>query len=1759
MTERALVVNFIGNDADLQAAMKRTAASLTGLQTVGSKMQSLGSSLSRNVTLPIVALAGASADMASEFEAAMETLHTQAGVSQKAVGSLSAAVLKMAGQVGEAPSELAAGMYHVTSSLNATLPAISRQATELKVLRIAAEGARTGHADLVDVTNALDAAVVSGIKGVQNFSQAMGNMNSTVGAGDMTMQDLADAFGTGLLAPMKRFGLSLQEIDGALAVFGDNNIRGAQAGTKLSSAIRIMAAPSDAAAKALASIGLGSLTLANDLRQPNGLVKAFSDLQQHLQDSGDTASEQALVITRAFGGRQSQGVQILLNQLDRLKAKTAEAGTGATNFGNDWSATQQTAAQKTADALSLMKADLTQFGEDVLPPLLNIGTTIVSDVDQVAQAFERLPSGAQNAIIDGGLLLAAIGPALKILGLFTSGLGQLYSISTKLKGIGAISSVAGGGSAVAGRSISSSVAEMSVGTLVAKSMVGGAGSIGARNQPFGLGKTSAPTTAAGATAVETSMTETSLLASLKSGLGTVLGRGLQGLVIGGVGSLVANAVGSAIHGSVGDAVKSIGGDTAIGAGLGAFFGPAGIAGGAVIGGLVGTFEHFIGHDAEAEGQAWADKFVKGLGPGVSSGVKKALAQGGSPGAAPSAPSKNNLPLLGPGLPIPGESGNPTRIVLAWSQQLIKFVTFARDQGVLAGQAFTQSMGSVKFPSQGAIVEKMQAALSQVPRSVQTQGALAVQNWRDTAAQQMLAYSTSLEQHGKLPKGAVDNMIASLEQSFPGLTSYLDISGQQTEAVIAKSMTLTEARKNWTAALDDFRVKWGFTEQFATTTNANIETNTQTAMSDLKQIIATGTSDQRTAAKKELDLMESQSEKAYSDMTANVAAKQAAMTRSIANGSASAAAQAGTNLAGYEQNVYQAMSAGLLTSNQGASLITKALNATLKAFGSKPIPLPTAVSGLSAPGKALHAGANAARGGLWQFGSAGARGRDDIPVNFGGRSIMVGSGEVGAVMNKDQQAFINARTADVGGLPGVFSKFNRPHYMAGGGMVPGFAAGGVVGEVDQFFSAQGFNKIAIAGLLGNAMQESSLNPNTPGGGMWQQISNFGSGTGGSLLAQMQKMLSQIMGLRALMNASGSAGAAAVIFEEGFEHAGIPAMANRIRYAQEALAGTLSPGSGALTGGPSFEAIAAPVVKGAGTIADLVRAALGKETSAANAYGKKHAAAASAISGSGSSGNFGPLPTGGGFSPSQLTSFDGVTVAKWIDKELLYGRAHGWTGPITSGYRPGFDPHAPSGSEHALDIYPGGAVDFGGMVDPAGLANKLAFMRAVAGYPAADKLIPAEGFRDDGHMSGTGHARGGMLPFAGSFHDGGVIPGPVGREAMARVRSGEVVLPGFSKGGWNPSGALVPGLAAGAGKGTFPGMPGNVQAGLHDPGSQQYFAALVYIGNQIAKALSGLTHAFSVQQTNAQNVSGLAGVLQGVAAGTSLKSLGLTGAGLKASGLSKHQAQALVGGGTAGFGALASIDQAQAGVYAQQAASLKKKYADALKDHNKNLAKKILGQLDTVDQAMAQAISAGQAALVQQVQAKAQSFSDASSAIGATLSTLQGISGLTGGESLSSLGLSPAILKTLGLGSGAQGLVGSALSNYQTLAGNQGGALTAAQMQQATAGVNAQNQLVYQQESPLESELSYYQSQLGSLTGTNKSDAVAAMEALAQQLLALQGTVDQNNQGLKDLADATNANTSATTTSTGAMTGTSSYTYRDQDYLASDRVISVGVGG
>ena len=348
------------------------------LERVGLTAGSTGSKFGKfgklaGATFDAVALgAGAAAvagvKMASDFQSTMEQLHTQAGVSQKSTDALGKSVLDLAGKVGTNPDSLADALYHVESSFASTG---IKGPQAMHLLTTAAEGAKVGHANLTDVTNALDAAVVSGIPGVKNFDQAMGMLNATVGSGDMRMQDLAEAFGGGNIAAVKTYGLSLKDVGAALALFGDNNIRGAAAGTQLRMAVQGFAKPSATGAEALKKLGLQSDTMAKAMAH-GGLNEAMKVLTDHITKAGIKGDEVGGVLTQAFGKKAGTGINVLVDQFGRLQSKYDEIQKGAGNFGSAWAAQQKTFKQQWDQLKATIDSLLIQLGTKLIPVIQSV-------------------------------------------------------------------------------------------------------------------------------------------------------------------------------------------------------------------------------------------------------------------------------------------------------------------------------------------------------------------------------------------------------------------------------------------------------------------------------------------------------------------------------------------------------------------------------------------------------------------------------------------------------------------------------------------------------------------------------------------------------------------------------------------------------------------------------------------------------------------------------------------------------------------------------------------------------------------------------------------------------------------------------------------------------------------------------------------------------------------------------------------------------------------------------------------------------------------------------------------------------------------------------------------------------------------------------------------------------------------------------------------------------------------------------------------
>lgn len=437
MAALALVFDLIAKDgaspafnraavgADRMAAA--TARAQASLKSTSASMAALGSRLTRSVTVPLLGIAGVSAKLATDFNTSMTRIQTQAGASAKDVKTLSAQVLNLSKSAQQGPVDLANALYHLKSVGMANVPA-------MKALGVASKLAAVGGADLEDTTNALAGAWRTGIQGAKSFRNAAAEVNAIIGSGNMTMEQFTEGISTGVLPAAKTFGLTLKDVGAAMALFTDEGVPANAAMTRFRMSVSLLGAPTAAAAKQLATIGLSSTQLAKDMRsRPNGLLVAMTDLKSHLD--GLSKVDQAQLLSRAFGGgRSSATIMSMINNLDVLAQKYQQNTRLFNTFGASVRAQAATPAAQFHKAIAGLETAGVQLGNAVLPDIVKL----VHGITDLATWFNNLNPSVKRFIVVFGGIAALAGPLLSI----TARIARLVSLFAS--GISTVVRFAGG-------------------------------------------------------------------------------------------------------------------------------------------------------------------------------------------------------------------------------------------------------------------------------------------------------------------------------------------------------------------------------------------------------------------------------------------------------------------------------------------------------------------------------------------------------------------------------------------------------------------------------------------------------------------------------------------------------------------------------------------------------------------------------------------------------------------------------------------------------------------------------------------------------------------------------------------------------------------------------------------------------------------------------------------------------------------------------------------------------------------------------------------------------------------------------------------------------------------------------------------------------------------------------------------------------------------------------------------------------------------
>jgi TP901 family phage tail tape measure protein len=422
MAEKTAVVRLRAVVDQYLTAMGKAEKATKGLtdgerfKKLGGQMQSVGGTLTRYVSLPLLAAGVAAGKMSVDFNRIFSQMEGLAGVAADEVDGLKKAVHGLAGETGRGPQELAEGLYFVRSAGIAGKAAI-------EALEVSARGAAAGLGTTAAIADAVTSAL--GAYGQANITAAQAGdvLAATAREGKAEAAALAPQFGR-LLPISSELGVRFDEVGAALAFLSRSGGGAELAATNLQNVLSKLLNPSEEGKKALEDMGMSVQNLRASIKE-KGLLSTLLMLRKSLEangmEFGDFSRDAqftvgALALTRN-GGEEARKV------FDSLADSTG-------SLGEAFDAASKEDGFKMQQSMAQIQSAAIQLGDIIVP----VAASIAGALAGVASAFAALPDPAQKALlVIGGIALVA-GPLLSIGGKIVANWQRMGDVAGMLGG-----------------------------------------------------------------------------------------------------------------------------------------------------------------------------------------------------------------------------------------------------------------------------------------------------------------------------------------------------------------------------------------------------------------------------------------------------------------------------------------------------------------------------------------------------------------------------------------------------------------------------------------------------------------------------------------------------------------------------------------------------------------------------------------------------------------------------------------------------------------------------------------------------------------------------------------------------------------------------------------------------------------------------------------------------------------------------------------------------------------------------------------------------------------------------------------------------------------------------------------------------------------------------------------------------------------------------------------------------------------------------
>lgn len=419
--DTALNVRLGAKTAEFNKKLKQSAYRLRKL---GNQVKSIGSSITRNFSVPFALAGGASIKMSMDFDKSMTKINTLVRGTSGTLADLKNDVLAISGETAKSPVELADGLYFLES-------AGLRGSNALETLTQVAKGSAAGLGDMESLSVVAAAAQNAYGEETLSASEALDKFGVMVRTGMFDAQELSQVLGR-QLGLASSLGISFDEVGAMISTFTATTGDATSATNGLSAVMmtlaKLEAEPTKQQEEALEKIKM----TAGDVKAllgEEGLQGTLLTLQQKFDENG-------IAMASFFG--KSQALKTVLGVLGEQSEKyvdTLDSMEQSQNFvGDAFAVTAEQDFFKMQKALNDIRISATQFGNTLAPVVSLIAERITS----LTEKFMALSDTQKTNIARILGTIAVAGPLVKVVGSLILGFGRLrffvgkYQIAQKL-------------------------------------------------------------------------------------------------------------------------------------------------------------------------------------------------------------------------------------------------------------------------------------------------------------------------------------------------------------------------------------------------------------------------------------------------------------------------------------------------------------------------------------------------------------------------------------------------------------------------------------------------------------------------------------------------------------------------------------------------------------------------------------------------------------------------------------------------------------------------------------------------------------------------------------------------------------------------------------------------------------------------------------------------------------------------------------------------------------------------------------------------------------------------------------------------------------------------------------------------------------------------------------------------------------------------------------------------------------------------------